>query len=202
MNVFTLYASLTLDDTPYNQAMARVAQNTGSMAAGVIKAAKGMSDTKARLLKKLAGESDVYLKTQGYLMGRNFVRSMGEALIAEQGALLAQAHALAQRIRAAFVEGSPGFASQNIAQTFARQAGFFKDGLERVPYDNFPAILHKDEMVLTAKQAHSYRQNDDCENEKNNVVVHQYFYGVKEEQTAYKAYRALKNNLNDWSEVT
>lgn len=34
----------------------------------------------------------------------------------------------------------------------------FADGLDRVPYDNYLARLHKDEMVLTAREADTYRR--------------------------------------------
>jgi hypothetical protein len=35
--------------------------------------------------------------------------------------------------------------------------GRYATGLERVPYDEFPSILHKDEAVLTAKQSNALR---------------------------------------------
>lgn len=35
----------------------------------------------------------------------------------------------------------------------------YADGLERVPYDNYLARLHKDEMVLTAAEANRYRNS-------------------------------------------
>ena len=39
----------------------------------------------------------------------------------------------------------------------------YADGLERVPYDNYLARLHKDEMVLTAAQAAAYRNGRSAE---------------------------------------
>ena len=36
---------------------------------------------------------------------------------------------------------------------FAVDPGSFAVGLDRVPYDNFPALLHEGERVLTASQA-------------------------------------------------
>ena len=35
--------------------------------------------------------------------------------------------------------------------------GGYAVGLDRVPYDNYPALLHKGEMVLTAAEASAYR---------------------------------------------
>lgn len=37
--------------------------------------------------------------------------------------------------------------------------GSFAVGIKRVPYDNFPAFLHKDERVLTKREADHYRNN-------------------------------------------
>lgn len=41
--------------------------------------------------------------------------------------------------------------------------GSYATGLNRVPYDNFPAYLHKDEAVLTAKQANDWRRGSQSE---------------------------------------
>lgn len=35
--------------------------------------------------------------------------------------------------------------------------GEYAVGLDRVPYDNYPALLHKGEMVLTAAEASAFR---------------------------------------------
>lgn len=40
---------------------------------------------------------------------------------------------------------------------YSKSVGRFATGLDRVPYDEFPAILHKDEAVLTAKEASAWR---------------------------------------------
>ena len=42
-------------------------------------------------------------------------------------------------------------------RTHGGRAGSFASGLNYVPYDNFPALLHKGEMVLTAAQSAQYR---------------------------------------------
>ena len=34
-------------------------------------------------------------------------------------------------------------------------------GAWRIPYDNYPALLHRDEQVLTASQARQSENNDD-----------------------------------------
>lgn len=43
-------------------------------------------------------------------------------------------------------------------------------GLDRVPYDNYPAMLHRDEMVLTAREAGEYR--DGSSGEPTTIIVH------------------------------
>lgn len=39
--------------------------------------------------------------------------------------------------------------------------GSYEVGLGRVPYDGFPAVLHKDETILSAAEAEFYRQNNE-----------------------------------------
>lgn len=46
----------------------------------------------------------------------------------------------------------------NIGRAHGGSGGHFAIGLDRVPYDNFPAYLHKDEAVLTAEEAEVWRQ--------------------------------------------
>lgn len=47
--------------------------------------------------------------------------------------------------------------SASSGSTHGGRAGSFASGLNYVPYDNFPALLHKGEMVLTAAQSAQYR---------------------------------------------
>lgn len=46
-------------------------------------------------------------------------------------------------------------------------------GLERVPYDNFPALLHEGERVLTAAEARSYNSGSPVTVTGNTFVVRQ-----------------------------
>lgn len=73
--------------------------------------------------------------------------------------------------------------------------GSHRTGLYRVPYDDYRAILHKGEMVLTQPEADQYRNENNISNEKTNIV--QNFYGVKEEKTAFETYRKTKKVLRD-----
>lgn len=52
-----------------------------------------------------------------------------------------------------YLTGSNG--GWNTEHTSGRQGKAF--GMERVPYDNFPALLHEGEQVLTASQARQYK---------------------------------------------
>lgn len=57
--------------------------------------------------------------------------------------------------------------------------GSFAMGLDRVPYDNFPALLHRDERVLTAAEARS--QSAKAKPEISIVVTGNSFTGTTEE---------------------
>lgn len=47
--------------------------------------------------------------------------------------------------------------SRGTSSASGKTVGRYADGLERVPYDDFPAYLHKDESVLTAEEADIWR---------------------------------------------
>ena len=51
-----------------------------------------------------------------------------------------------------------------------------KVGIDYVPYDEMPALLHKGEQVLTAEEAQEYRTNNNKKEENNyiynnNIVI-------------------------------
>jgi hypothetical protein len=70
----------------------------------------------------------------------------------------------------------------------------FATGLERVPYDGFPAILHKDEMVLDRKDANAYRNGDAPGPSKGGVTVNQYIQSVPQtaSELAFQTMNALE----------
>lgn len=47
----------------------------------------------------------------------------------------------------------------------------FATGLQRVPYDNFPALLHEDERVLTASEARNYNGGGTTVNVSGNTFI-------------------------------
>lgn len=67
-------------------------------------------------------------------------------------------------------------------------------GLERVPYDGFPAILHKDEMVLDRKDANAYRNGDAPGPSKGGVTVIQNIQSVPQtaSELAFQTMNALE----------
>lgn len=67
-------------------------------------------------------------------------------------------------------------------------------GLERVPYDGFPAVLHKDEMVLDRKDANAYRSGNANGQERGGVHVTQYISAVPQtaSELAFQTMNALE----------
>ena len=72
--------------------------------------------------------------------------------------------------------------------------GSHRTGLSYVPFDGYRAILHKGEKVLTQPEADRYRKG---EGSHGDTKVENNFYGVKNEETAFQAYRATKKAVRD-----
>ena len=137
-----------------------------------------MSRTANDIVRNMMSTLDTLLRHEGFNLGRSFAQELGQGLISQEAALLRQAMSTASAIRSAFGNSNSGGFTP---------AGSFATGLLRVPYDNFPAVLHKNEMVLTAAQADEYRQGD-----TGGDTVNLYFYGVRERETGYAAYRGYQ----------
>lgn len=75
--------------------------------------------------------------------------------------------------------------------------GSHRTGLRSVPFDDYRAILHKGEMVLTQPEAERYRQGNTNINNQNNPTIVQNFYNVKEEKTAFQMKREVKKLMKD-----
>ena len=58
-------------------------------------------------------------------------------------------------------------------KTSADNAGGYATGLARVPYDNFPALLHEGERVLTASEARNYHGGGNVTVTGNQFTVRQ-----------------------------
>ena len=72
--------------------------------------------------------------------------------------------------------------------------GSHRTGLRSVPFDNYSAILHKGEMVLTQPEAERYRQGK-TNISNNNPTIIQNFYNIKEQKTAFQMKREVKNTI-------
>lgn len=70
--------------------------------------------------------------------------------------------------------------------------GSHRTGLRSVPFDDYRAILHKGEMVLTQPEAERYRQG---QSSTSNAQINMNFYNVKEERTAFRVNREVKQTL-------
>lgn len=68
--------------------------------------------------------------------------------------------------------GNIGGGGRNSLGGGGRTIQGFAVGLERVPYDDFPALLHRDEMVLTAAQAAAYRAERSASTKTANIAAH------------------------------
>lgn len=82
--------------------------------------------------------------TEAYLTSQEFSKGMGSTIVFMN----------AQGERTSGIMNSIGNAV--MAGVFG-----YAYGLERVPYDNFPALLHEGEQVLTASEARSLRENQE-----------------------------------------
>ena len=108
------------------------------------------------------------------------------AVSAALSGLIAQAAAAAAAVSAVF--------TQDNTLNALYGAGYFATGLERVPYDGFPAILHKDEMVLDRKDANAYRNGDSPEPSNGGVTVIQNIQSVPQtaSELAFQTMNALE----------
>ena len=130
----------------------------------VIAKLQEMSRKAIQVIRAMTAKMDAILNHDGFRIGRNFFRSLGDGLIAEEAALLSRARWVADAIRAAFADpfGNPAWSAVNAAQTWgSHHSAAFKE-------------------MASMPMATS------------NVNITQNFYGVKEKETAYQAYRATQ----------
>ena len=128
----------------------------------VIRTLDNMSRKAIQVIRAMTAKMDAILNSDGFRIGRNFFRALGDGLIAEESALLSRASWVADAIRAAFANpfGNPAWAAVNAANSWgANHSGF---------------------DVASMPMAAS------------NVNITQNFYGVREKETAYQAYRAAQ----------
>jgi len=88
------------------------------------------------------------------------------------------------------MEGRMGILSESLAETYGGKAF----GMERVPYDNFPALLHEGERVLTAAQAR------EADRGGGGVVISGNQFVVREEADIDKIAAALYHQMESASQ--
>ncbi len=121
----------------------------------------------------LEAAQNIYRQTQELSKGyMPVVLTDGKTLIPEQAYPSRKDYAQRNRKE---LPGSGGLASPR--QAYQRRSHAF--GLERVPYDEYPALLHRDERVLTAAEARS--QDGGRGSTTNLTVTGNSFMGVGEE---------------------
>ena len=132
----------------------------------VIKTLEEMARKAIQVIRAMTARMDAILNSDGFRIGQNFFRALGNGLIAEEAALLSRANWVADAIRRAFASefGVPSQAAVRAAESWAA---------------NHPqyAMMAMLESAVPAVQS---------------VTVNQNFYGVREEKTAYQAYRAAQ----------
>gem|GEM_PF-6721274 len=122
------------------------------------------------IIRRMMDAVDNILRIEGYNVGRNFFRALGEGLISEQANLLTQALQTAAAIRAAFESSH----SSSITPFAAMGADIFPGATPILP-------------------AHMIVAMQDTRRDAGDI--NQYFYGVREEKTAYQVYRAAQRAL-------
>lgn len=125
---------------------------------------------------------------------KNMFPTVSASNIEESAAAASVALSLLQTKAAATAAAVSAVFSSSYALNALYGAGYFATGLERVPYDGFPAILHKDEMVLDRKDANAYRNGDAPGPSKGGVTVNQYIQAVPQtaSELAFQTMNALE----------
>ena len=85
------------------------------------------------------------------------------------------------------LSGSTG-KSNSLIPSYAAASGY-ATGLARVPYDNFPALLHEGERVLTAAEARGYNQG------VGDVIITGNHFEVRQESDIDSIAQALLEKL-------
>lgn len=75
----------------------------------------------------------------------------------------------------------------------------YATGLNYVPYDNFPAFLHKGEAVLTAAQAKAWRSRNQDQRPANHFTINQYIQTVPQTPVEIAAATEAYFEMARWS---
>lgn len=78
---------------------------------------------------------------------------------------------------------------------FAQKATPLSGGIDRVPYHRFPALLHKDETVLTATEARKYRNGEGGGTSGGGIVINMHGTVIREDADVERLASALAQKL-------
>ncbi|MCL2565945.1 MAG: hypothetical protein FWE24_09095 [Defluviitaleaceae bacterium] len=132
---------------------------------GVIGVFEELSRGAQEIIRRMMTDVDLFLRLAGFNSGRNFFRALGDGLIAEEGRLMAEALRVADAIGDIFRQ------RQINAGAFSGGFGGF---MAAAPMANGAMDIREDYLGST---------------------VVQNFYGVREERTAFEAYRAAQKAI-------
>lgn len=145
----------------------------------------GLVTSEAKTTEEQAGVTAEAIKNMFPTVSPDNITGSLTAVEIAMNGVIAKAAAMAAAVSMAFAAGMPSIPGFN---------SHFATGLERVPYNGFPAILHKDEMVLDRKDANAYRNGDAPGPSKGGVTVIQNIQSVPQtaSELAFQTMNALE----------
>nr|DAP13393.1 MAG TPA: minor tail protein [Caudoviricetes sp.] len=149
---------------------------------------EGLKDLVDGVIKLIKGMFEAFNKWTGGLLGKivNTVKEKVKSIISFVENAIAKLAELASA--SAGVQASKGKDSSGLGKTKSKVKGY-ANGLEYVPYDGFPAILHKGERVLTKTEANDYNQG-------KSGATYQFTFNSPQELSPAEQTRQFKKAMN------
>lgn len=149
---------------------------------------EGLKDLVDGVIKLIKGMFEAFNKWTGGLLGKivNTVKDKVKSIISFVENAIAALANLANA--SASTQSSKGKDSSGFGKTKSKVKGY-ANGLEYVPYDGFPAILHKGERVLTKTEASDYNQG-------KSGATYQFTFNSPQELSPAEQTRQFKKAMN------
>ena len=149
---------------------------------------EGLKDLVDGVIKLIKGMFEAFNKWTGGLLGKivNTVKEKVKSIISFVENAIAKLAELANA--SAGAQASKGKDSSGLGKTKSKVKGY-ANGLEYVPYDGFPAILHKGERVLTKTEANDYNQG-------KSGATYQFTFNSPQELSPAEQTRQFKKAMN------